>query len=67
MTQYSDNKAMMTANLEETTWLVRYPQTVEITYDGGGELLIHGFKNSLIEEEYGINTKTDSPGNPQAN
>ena len=25
VTQYSDNKAMMTANLEETTWLVRYP------------------------------------------
>ena len=36
-------------------------------YDQGGELLGHGFKSSLIEQEYGINTKTASSGNPQAN
>ena len=57
--QYSDKKATTTANLVETTWLVRYPWLVDITYDRGGELLGHKFKNILIEEEY--------PGNPKAN
>ena len=37
VTQYNDKKGMMIANLVETTWLVRYPWTVEITYDQGGE------------------------------
>ena len=35
-TQYNDKKAMTIANLVETTWLVRYPRPVEITYDQGG-------------------------------
>ena len=58
---------MTTANLVETTWLVRYPWPVEIAYDRGGEFLGHEFKNSLIENEYVIKTKLAYPGNPQAN
>ena len=57
----------MIVNLVETTWLVRYPWSVEITYDQGGESLGHEFKNSSIEQEYGIKTKSDSSANPQAN
>ena len=36
-------------------------------YDQGGDFLGHKFRNSLIEEEYGINTKHSYLGNPQAN
>ena len=67
VTQYSDKKATMIANLVETTWLARYPWPVEITYDQGGEFLGHEFKNTLIENEYGIKNKPVSPKNPQAN
>ena len=59
VTQYSDKKEMPTVDLVETTWLVWYPWPVEITYDKGGEFFGHKFKNSLIEEEYGIKTKPD--------
>ena len=58
---------MTIANLVETTWLVQYPWPVEITYDQGGEFLGHEFKNGLIENEYSIQTKPASPGNPHAN
>ena len=44
VTQYNDKKAMMTFNLLETMWLVRYPCAVEITYDRGGEFLDQKFK-----------------------
>ena len=57
---------MMIANLVETTWLVRYPWPVEITYDQGRQFLVHKFKNSVIDNKYGIMTKPYSPGNPQA-
>ena len=36
ITQYSNKKAIMIENLEETQWVVRYPCPVEITYDRGG-------------------------------
>ena len=36
-------------------------------YDRGGEFLGHRFKNSLIEQEYGIKTKPASSRNPQSN
>ena len=39
ITQYSNKKAMTIVKLVETTWLFRYTQQVEITYDRGGELL----------------------------
>ena len=48
-------------------WMVRYPWTVGIMYDLGGEFLSHEFNDSLIENEYGIKTKPDSPGIPQSN
>ena len=67
VTQYSDKKAMTIANLVENTWIVWYPWPVEITYDQGGEFLSHEFNDSLIENEYGIKTKPDSPGIPQSN
>ena len=65
--QYRDNKAMTITNLVGTTWLVRYIWPVDITYDRGVEFFGHEFKNSLIENEYGITTKPASPGNPQGN
>ena len=65
--QYRYKKAMTMTNLVENKWLVRYPWLVEITYDKGVEFLGHGFKNSFIENEYGIKTKPYPPGNPQAN
>ena len=46
VTLLRDKKAMTIANLVETTWLVRYPWPVEITYDRGGELIHHDFKIS---------------------
>ena len=48
ITQYHNKKSMIIVNLVETTWLVRYPWTVEITYDQGGKFLGHGFKNISI-------------------
>ena len=67
LTQYNDNKVMTISKLVETTWLVRYPRPVEITYNQGNEFLGHGFKNSLMEQEYDIKTNPDSSGNPQSN
>ena len=46
---------------------VRYPWTLEVIYDQGGELLGHEFKNSLIEDKYGTKNKPAFPGNPQMN
>ena len=50
ITEYSNKKAMISTNLVENTWLVRYPWAVEIMYDQGGELLGNEFKNILIEK-----------------
>ena len=58
---------MTITNLVETMWLVRYPWPVEIKYDQGGEFLSHGFKNILIENEYGFKTNPDPSRNPHAN
>ena len=49
VTQYRDKKLMMLANLIETTWLVRYPWPVEITYNQGGEFLGNEFQKILIK------------------
>ena len=67
MKQYIDKNAMTIANLVETTWLVRYPWPVEITYDRGGEFLNHGFKNSSIEYEYSIKTNPTPLEDPEEN
>ena len=47
--KYCDKKAMTIVNLVETTLLVRYSWSVEITYDQVGEFLSHEFKNRLIK------------------
>ena len=36
VTQQTNKKEMANENLVETTWLVRYPWPVEITYEQGG-------------------------------
>ena len=33
--RYDDKKAIIIANLVETTWLSRYHRPIEITYDQG--------------------------------
>ena len=43
VTQYWDKKTTTVVKLVETTWLVRYPWPVDITYDQGGEFLGHEF------------------------
>ena len=58
---------MTIMNLVETMWLVRYPWPVEITYEQGGEFLVHEIKNNLIEQEYRTKNKPDSSRNPQVN
>ena len=35
ITQYDDKIAIKISNLVETTWLTRYPRSMEITYDQG--------------------------------
>ena len=35
ITQYDDKRAILIANLVETTWLSRYPRPMDITYDQG--------------------------------
>ena len=57
VTQCDDKKATMITNSVETTWLYRYPCQYEIMYDCGSEFLGHEFKNTLIEEEYGVLAK----------
>ena len=33
--RYDDKKAITIAKLVETTWMSRYPRSIEITYDQG--------------------------------
>ena len=65
ITYCNDNKSSMIAIKVETMWLDRYPYPIDVTYDQGVELLGCEFKNTLIEEGYGIKAKPVSPGNPQ--
>ena len=67
VTKYRNKKVMTIENLLETTCLVWYPCPVDIMYDHGVQFLGHEFKNILIENEYVIKTKLDSPGKPQEN
>ena len=57
VTQYRDKTAITIKTLVKTMCLAWYPCPVEITYDQGGEFLGHEFKDSMIENEYGIKTK----------
>ena len=67
VTKYREKTAITIKTLVKTMCLAWYPCPVEITYDQGGEFLGHEFKDSMIENEYGIKTKPAYPGNPQAN
>ena len=51
ITQYDDKIVISIANLFETTWLNRYPRSMEITYDQGSEFIGHEFRKYLIETE----------------
>ena len=65
--KYDDKRAINIENLVETTWLYRYPRPIEITNDQGKEFIVHEFRKSLIEDEYGITAKPSTSGNPMSN
>ena len=46
ITQYSNMRAISTANLVETTWMSRYPRPMEIMYEEGKECIGHEFRNT---------------------
>ena len=65
---HDDNKHNISiVNLVETTWLTKYPRTMESTHDQGSEFIGHEFRKYLIEEEYGIISKPRTLGNPISN
>ena len=53
------------ANIVEMTWLNRYPRPGIITFDGGSEFKAD-FKK-IMDEEFNLEVKPISFGNPQAN
>ena len=57
ITQYDDKTAISIVNLFETTWLTRYPRSMEITYYQRSEFIGHDFRKSLIETYYGLLSK----------
>ena len=62
------NKKVVTiSNLIYNICLVRYPWPIEIMYDHGSELLGRKFDNTFIQHRYGITSKPELLGNPQAN
>ena len=58
---------MAVANVVETMWLTRYTCPTEIKYYQVSEFIGHEFKNSLIQEEYGIKYKPITSRNPTSN
>ena len=48
---------MTIENLVETMWLTRQQWPIKIMHDQGSELIVNGFKNTLIQSEYGIRAK----------
>ena len=46
ITQYNNKRAILIANLVDTTWLYLCPRPMELTYDQKPEFIIHGFKKS---------------------
>ena len=67
MAQYDDKKSISIANLVKSTWLSRYPRSIEIMYDQGSEFIGHELRKSLIEDKNGITTKPSTLGNPMSN
>ena len=47
--RYDDKRAILIANLVESTWLSRYPRPIEITCDQGKESIGHEFRKYPIE------------------
>ena len=64
--EYSNKRAITIANLVEQVWLSRYPWPQVINYDQGSEFIGHEFK-TMVEKDYGIDTKGITVRNPQAN
>ena len=48
--QYKNKRATSIANLVKTTWLTRYPISMEITYDKGLEFIGHEVRKPPIEK-----------------
>ena len=65
--QYDDKIEITIANLVGTTWLSRYPITIEIMYDQGKEFIGHKFRIYLIDIVYGITAKPSTSGNHMLN
>ena len=65
--QYEDKISISITNLVETTWLYRYPRSIEITYDQWKEFIGIEFIKPLIEIEYGVASKPSTSGNPMPN
>ena len=55
------------ASLVKTTWLSRYPRTIEITYDQGRGFIGHKFIKFLTYIEHRITDKPITLGNPMSN
>ena len=53
---------MMTTNLVETMWLVRYPLQVETMYDRGGEFPGHKFQIAGLKRNMVLRLGQLSPG-----
>ena len=53
------------ANAVELTWLTRYPQPQEITFDKGTEFMAEF--TTMVVEDYGITKRAITTQNPQAN
>ena len=64
--QFKDKQSITIASIVEQTWLQWYPWPMEITYDQGSEFIGHEFQ-TMIQEDYGIQTKPCTVQNSQAN
>ena len=65
--RYNEKQDATIANLLDQTCFCRYPRPTITTYNRVNELMGCGFKNELIEREYGIKAKCATTENTQAN
>jgi transposase InsO family protein len=61
----SNKTAAHVAMQFENTWLSRYPRPMNVIHDQGGEFIGHKFLQRL--QVHGINSRTTTSKNPQAN
>ena len=52
--EYDNKRAAKIVDLVEQMWLARYPRPSIIMYDQGKEFLGQAFKNSFLQDMYGI-------------